>query len=108
MTGLPNKFTKAIDHILSLEEYFLAVVPKHELQKEHMKKVTLCNLLHTPSKSFAGKDVPYTANNIQKIPDMSSFQEFPSLEHQVDSEIHPWRCSDPKPEIVTANLHNMS
>lgn len=32
VTGLPNKVTKAIDHILSLEEHFLAVFPKLELQ----------------------------------------------------------------------------
>lgn len=78
----------AIDHILSLEEHFLVVFPKQELQNEHMKKVTFC----TPSKSFAGKDVPCTANNIQKIPDMNNSQEVSSLEHQADSETHPWRC----------------
>uniref|UniRef100_A0A8C6DFQ7 Vigilin n=1 Tax=Moschus moschiferus TaxID=68415 RepID=A0A8C6DFQ7_MOSMO len=105
---LRGRSPRSIDHILSLEEHFLAIVPKHELRREHMKKVILCNLLHNPSKSFAGKYVPCTANNIQKIPNMSSSQEFPRLENQVDSETHPWRCSDPKPEIVPANLHNMS
>lgn len=92
VTGLPNKVTKAINHILSLEEYFLAVVPKHELQKEHMKKVTLCDLVYIPSKSFAEKDVPCTANTIQKIPDMNSSEYFPSLDPQVDPKTHPWRC----------------
>ena len=92
VTGLPNKVTKAIDHILSLEEYFMAVVPKHESQKEHMKKVTLCDLVYTPSKSFAEKYVPCTANTIQKIPDMNSSEDFPSLDPQVNPKTHPWRC----------------
>ncbi|EPY75628.1 vigilin-like protein [Camelus ferus] len=71
VTGLPNNVKKAIDHILSLEEYYLTV-QKHKLKKEHMKKVTLGNSFYEPRKNLEVKDLPCTAYTIQKIPDMNS------------------------------------
>lgn len=50
-TRLPNKIKDAIYHILSLEEHYLAIVPKCVLWKEHMKKVTLKKIV-TLKKKF--------------------------------------------------------
>ncbi|XP_058391071.1 vigilin-like [Diceros bicornis minor] len=89
--GLPNNVTKAIDHILSLEKHYLAVIKKHESQQEQRKKISLCKLSYAPCKSFAVKDVPCTENTIEKIPDINNFEDFPSLGHQVDPKGHSWR-----------------
>lgn len=91
VTGLPDKVTKAIDHILSLEKHYLAVIKRIESQKKHIQKVTLCNLTYASFNSSAVKDVPCAANNTQQIPYRNSSEDFPSLEDQVDPKIHSWR-----------------
>ncbi|XP_049728095.1 vigilin-like [Elephas maximus indicus] len=89
VTGVRDKVTKAIDHILSLEEHYLATAIKHESQQEHMKGVSLCNVSSAVFKSFAAKDAPCTASTSQKIPDMSSSEDFPSLGDQVAPKTLP-------------------
>ncbi|KAM9576887.1 LOW QUALITY PROTEIN: vigilin-like [Trichechus inunguis] len=92
VTGLPDRVMKAIDHILSLEEHYLAAVIKHKSRQEHMKGVSLCKVSSAAFKNFTEKDAPYTVSTSQKTPGMNSSEDFPSLGHQVAPKSLTWRC----------------
>ncbi|XP_023376853.1 vigilin [Pteropus vampyrus] len=89
VTGLPENVEEAIDHILNLEEEYLADVVDSEVLQVYMKPPAH-EEARAPSKGFVVRDAPWTASNSEKAPDMSSSEEFPSFGAQVAPKTLPW------------------
>ncbi|XP_044769716.1 vigilin isoform X2 [Neomonachus schauinslandi] len=89
VTGLPENVEEAIDHILNLEEEYLADVVDSEALQLYMKPPAH-EESKAPSKGFVVRDAPWTANSSEKAPDMSSSEEFPSFGAQVAPKTLPW------------------
>ncbi|KAM5228548.1 vigilin isoform 2-T2 [Ctenodactylus gundi] len=89
VTGLPENVEEAIDHILNLEEEYLADVVDSEALQVYMKPPAH-EESKAPSKGFVVRDAPWTANSSEKAPDMSSSEEFPSFGAQVAPKTLPW------------------
>uniref|UniRef100_A0A6I8P600 Vigilin n=1 Tax=Ornithorhynchus anatinus TaxID=9258 RepID=A0A6I8P600_ORNAN len=89
VTGLPENVEEAIDHILNLEEEYLADVVDNEAIQVYMKPSTH-EESKAPSKGFVVRDAPWTASNNEKAPDMSSSEDFPSFGAQVAPKTLPW------------------
>uniref|UniRef100_A0A8C6R5N1 Vigilin n=1 Tax=Nannospalax galili TaxID=1026970 RepID=A0A8C6R5N1_NANGA len=89
VTGLPENVEEAIDHILNLEEEYLADVVDSEALQVYMKPPAH-EESKAPSKGFVVRDAPWTATSSEKAPDMSSSEEFPSFGAQVAPKTLPW------------------
>ncbi|KAK7806089.1 hypothetical protein U0070_000016 [Myodes glareolus] len=89
VTGLPENVEEAIDHILNLEEEYLADVVDSEALQVYMKPPAH-EESKAPSKGFVVRDAPWTSNTSEKAPDMSSSEEFPSFGAQVAPKTLPW------------------
>uniref|UniRef100_A0A8I6AEL3 Vigilin n=1 Tax=Rattus norvegicus TaxID=10116 RepID=A0A8I6AEL3_RAT len=89
VTGLPENVEEAIDHILNLEEEYLADVVDSEALQVYMKPPAH-EESKAPSKGFVVRDAPWTSNSSEKAPDMSSSEEFPSFGAQVAPKTLPW------------------
>lgn len=88
MTGLPENVEEAIDHILNLEEEYLADVVDSESLQVYMKPPAH-EESKAPSKGFVVRDAPWTANSSEKAPDMSSSEEFLALGLRWPQDL-PW------------------
>uniref|UniRef100_H0V7G7 Vigilin n=1 Tax=Cavia porcellus TaxID=10141 RepID=H0V7G7_CAVPO len=88
VTGLPENVEEAIDHILNLEEEYLADVVDTEALQVYMKPPAH-EEAKAPSKGFVVRDAPW-ASSSEKAPDMSSSEEFPSFGAQVAPKTLPW------------------
>ncbi|XP_040828324.1 vigilin isoform X2 [Ochotona curzoniae] len=89
VTGLPENVEEAIDHILNLEEEYLADVVDSEALQAYMKPPAH-EESKAPSKGFVVRDAPWTSATSEKAPDMSSSEEFPSFGAQVAPKTLPW------------------
>ncbi|XP_006875270.1 PREDICTED: vigilin isoform X2 [Chrysochloris asiatica] len=89
VTGLPENVEGAIDHILNLEEEYLADVVDNEALQVYMKP-PVHEESKVPSKGFVVRDAPWTASSSEKAPDVSSSEEFPSFGAQVAPKTLPW------------------
>uniref|UniRef100_A0A2K5SIL5 Vigilin n=1 Tax=Cebus imitator TaxID=2715852 RepID=A0A2K5SIL5_CEBIM len=89
VTGLPENVEEAIDHILNLEEEYLADVVDSEALQVYMKPLAH-EEAKAPSRGFVVRDAPWTASSSEKAPDMSSSEEFPSFGAQVAPKTLPW------------------
>ncbi|XP_065122762.2 high density lipoprotein binding protein a isoform X3 [Paramisgurnus dabryanus] len=82
VTGRPEQVDEAIDHLLNLEEEYLADVVENEAKMAYIKP-SGSSSAHGgescgPSKGFVVREAPWTTGN-EKAPDMSSSEEFPSF-----------------------------
>jgi len=66
VTGLPENVEEAIDHILNLEEEYLADVVDSEALQLYMKPPAH-EESKAPSKGFVVRDAPWTANSSEKV-----------------------------------------
>ncbi|XP_060007596.1 vigilin isoform X2 [Lagenorhynchus albirostris] len=89
VTGLPENVEEAIDHILNLEEEYLADVVDSEALQLYVKPAPH-EESKAPSRGFVVRDAPWTASSSEKAPDMSSSEEFPSFGAQVAPKTLPW------------------
>ncbi|XP_044526830.1 vigilin isoform X2 [Gracilinanus agilis] len=89
VTGLPDNVEEAIDHILNLEEEYLADVVDTEALQAYMKPPAH-EEAKAPSKGFVVRDAPWAAGGSEKAPDMSSSEDFPSFGAQVAPKTLPW------------------
>ncbi|XP_047399971.1 vigilin isoform X1 [Sciurus carolinensis] len=90
VTGLPENVEEAIDHILNLEEEYLADVVDSEALQGYLRP-PVHEEAKGPSKGFVVRDAPWTASSSsEKAPDMSSSEEFPSFGAQVAPKTLPW------------------
>ncbi|XP_010181261.1 PREDICTED: vigilin isoform X2 [Mesitornis unicolor] len=89
VTGLPENVEEAIDHILNLEEEYLADVVDNEAMQVYMKPSSH-EESKAPSKGFVVRDAPWATVNNEKAPDMSSSEDFPSFGAQVAPKTLPW------------------
>ncbi|CAM4721563.1 unnamed protein product [Lepidochelys kempii] len=89
VTGLPDNVEEAIDHILNLEEEYLADVVDNEAMQVYMKP-SAHEESKAPSKGFVVRDAPWAAGSNEKAPDMSSSEDFPSFGAQVAPKTLPW------------------
>ncbi|PNJ10442.1 LOW QUALITY PROTEIN: HDLBP isoform 2 [Pongo abelii] len=89
VTGLPENVEEAIDHILNLEEEYLADVVDSEALQVYMKP-PVHEEAKAPSRGFVVRDAPWAASSSEKAPDMSSSEEFPSFGAQVAPKTLPW------------------
>nr|XP_055069916.1 high density lipoprotein binding protein a isoform X2 [Misgurnus anguillicaudatus] len=82
VTGRPEQVDEAIDHLLNLEEEYLADVVENEAKMAYMKPSGSSSAHggepRGPSKGFVVREAPWTTGN-EKAPDMSSSEEFPSF-----------------------------
>lgn len=90
VTGLPDNVEEAIDHILNLEEEYLADVVDNEAMQVYMKPPAHEEAKSASSKGFVVRDAPWAAGNTEKAPDMSSSEDFPSFGAQVAPKTLPW------------------
>lgn len=66
VTGLPENVEEAIDHILNLEEEYLADVADSEVLQVHVKP-PVHEEARAPSKGFVVRDAPWTASSSEKV-----------------------------------------
>lgn len=82
VTGRPEHVDEAIDHLLNLEEEYMADVVENEAKMAYMKpsgsSASSMEEPRGPSKGFVVREAPWTTGN-EKAPDMSSSEEFPSF-----------------------------
>ncbi|RVE73798.1 hypothetical protein OJAV_G00034760 [Oryzias javanicus] len=77
--GRPEHVDEAIDHLLNLEEEYMADVVENEAKMAHMR----------PPGGFVVREAPW-ANTNEKAPDMSSSEDFPSFGAPVPTKTSPW------------------
>uniref|UniRef100_A0A2K6UPQ1 Vigilin n=1 Tax=Saimiri boliviensis boliviensis TaxID=39432 RepID=A0A2K6UPQ1_SAIBB len=85
----PNCVTEATDHILNLEEEYLADAVDSEALQVYMKRLAH-EEAKAPSRGFVVRDAPWAASSSEKAPNMSSSEEFPSFRAQVAPKTLPW------------------
>ncbi|XP_027002519.2 high density lipoprotein binding protein a [Tachysurus fulvidraco] len=82
VTGRPEMVDEAIDHLLNLEEEYMADVVENEAKMAYMKPsgTAAANTEEPrgPSKGFVVREAPWATSN-EKAPDMSSSEDFPSF-----------------------------
>ncbi|XP_030647184.1 high density lipoprotein binding protein a isoform X2 [Chanos chanos] len=91
VTGRPEQVDEAIDHLLNLEEEYMADVVENEAKMAHMKPFgggATAEEPRGPSKGFVVREAPWTTN--EKAPDMSSSEDFPSFGAPVATKASPW------------------
>ncbi|KAG7326370.1 hypothetical protein KOW79_009771 [Hemibagrus wyckioides] len=94
VTGRPEMVDEAIDHLLNLEEEYMADVVENEAKMAYMKPsgTAAANTEEPrgPSKGFVVREAPWATNN-EKAPDMSSSEDFPSFGAPVAAaRASPW------------------
>lgn len=93
VTGRPELVDEAIDHLLNLEEEFLADVVENESKMAYMRphggSAAAMDEQRGPSKGFVVREAPWTTGN-EKAPDMSSSEDFPSFGAPVATKSSPW------------------
>ncbi|XP_028650653.1 high density lipoprotein binding protein a isoform X2 [Erpetoichthys calabaricus] len=89
VTGLPENVDEAIDHLLNLEEEYMADVVESESMQTYMKpKTGSSEEFKGSSKGFVVRDAPWTSSD--KAPDMSSSEDFPSFGTPVAQKNSAW------------------
>uniref|UniRef100_W5ULR3 Vigilin n=1 Tax=Ictalurus punctatus TaxID=7998 RepID=W5ULR3_ICTPU len=94
VTGRPEMVDEAIDHLLNLEEEYMADVVENEAKMAYMKPsgTAAANPEEPrgPSKGFVVREAPW-ATSSEKAPDMSSSEDFPSFGTPVAAaKASPW------------------
>lgn len=93
VTGRPEMVDEAIDHLLNLEEEYLADVVENESKVAYMKHSGTASASSDheprgPSKGFVVREAPWATD---KAPDMSSSEDFPSFGAPVAAaKASPW------------------
>uniref|UniRef100_A0A8C9VJI0 Vigilin n=1 Tax=Scleropages formosus TaxID=113540 RepID=A0A8C9VJI0_SCLFO len=93
--GRPEDVDEAIDHLLNLEEEYLADVVENESKQAYMKpratasSVSAGEEQRSSSKGFVVREAPWTTST-EKAPDMSSSEDFPSFGASVTPKTSPW------------------
>uniref|UniRef100_A0AAY4DX39 Vigilin n=1 Tax=Denticeps clupeoides TaxID=299321 RepID=A0AAY4DX39_9TELE len=94
VTGRPELVDEAIDHLLNLEEEYMADVVENESKMVYMKPSGTASSAGAaeehrgPSKGFVVREAPWTTPN--EAPDMSSAEDFPSFGAPVAAKASPW------------------
>ncbi|KAM8746098.1 high density lipoprotein binding protein a isoform 1-T1 [Acanthopagrus schlegelii] len=93
VTGRPELVDEAIDHLLNLEEEYMADVVENEAKMAYMRppggSAASMDEQRGPSKGFVVREAPWTTGN-EKAPDMSSSEDFPSFGAPVATKTSPW------------------
>ncbi|XP_008305571.1 high density lipoprotein binding protein a [Cynoglossus semilaevis] len=93
VTGRPELVDEAIDHLLNLEEEYMADVAENEEKRAYMRSSGGSNAVadeqRGPSKGFVVREAPWATGN-EKAPDMSSSEDFPSFGAPVATKTSPW------------------
>ncbi|XP_038572665.1 high density lipoprotein binding protein a isoform X1 [Micropterus salmoides] len=93
VTGRPELVDEAIDHLLNLEEEYMADVVENEAKMAYMRppggSAAAMDEQRGPSKGFVVREAPWTTAN-EKAPDMSSSEDFPSFGAPVATKTSPW------------------
>lgn len=93
VTGRPELVDEAIDHLLNLEEEYMADVVENEAKMAYMRppggSAAAMDENRGPSKGFVVREAPWTTAN-EKAPDMSSSEDFPSFGAPVATKTSPW------------------
>ncbi|KAM7388711.1 hypothetical protein PAMP_024868 [Pampus punctatissimus] len=93
VTGRPELVDEAIDHLLNLEEEYMADVAENETKMAYMRpsggSAAAMDEHRGPSKGFVVREAPWTTGN-EKAPDMSSSEDFPSFGAPVATKTSPW------------------
>uniref|UniRef100_A0A672JBK8 Vigilin n=1 Tax=Salarias fasciatus TaxID=181472 RepID=A0A672JBK8_SALFA len=93
VTGRPELVDEAIDHLLNLEEEYMADVVENEAKMAYMRppssSAAAGDEQRGPSKGFVVREAPWTNTN-EKAPDMSSSEDFPSFGAPVAAKASPW------------------
>uniref|UniRef100_A0A8C5Z5X7 Vigilin n=1 Tax=Marmota marmota marmota TaxID=9994 RepID=A0A8C5Z5X7_MARMA len=76
VTGLPENVEEAIDHILNLEEEYLADVVDSEALQGYLKP-PVHEESKAPSKGFVVRDAPWTASSSEKVSGLSPSAPWP-------------------------------
>lgn len=92
VTGRPELVDEAIDHLLNLEEEYLADVAENESKMAYMRPSGSASASSDeprgPSKGFVVREAPWATD---KAPDMSSAEDFPSFGAPVAAaKASPW------------------
>nr|XP_057928787.1 high density lipoprotein binding protein a isoform X1 [Doryrhamphus excisus]XP_057928788.1 high density lipoprotein binding protein a isoform X1 [Doryrhamphus excisus]XP_057928789.1 high density lipoprotein binding protein a isoform X1 [Doryrhamphus excisus] len=92
VTGRPELVDEAIDHLLNLEEEYMADIVENEA-KAYMRSsggsASSMDEQRGPSKGFVVREAPWATGN-EKAPDMSSSEDFPSFGAPVAAKASPW------------------
>ncbi|XP_061744399.1 vigilin-like isoform X1 [Nerophis ophidion] len=92
VTGRPELVDEAIDHLLNLEEEYMADIVENE-GKAYMRSsgggASSMDEHRGPSKGFVVREAPWTTGT-EKAPDMSSSEDFPSFGAPVAAKASPW------------------
>ncbi|XP_056133981.1 high density lipoprotein binding protein a [Lampris incognitus] len=93
VTGRPELVDEAIDHLLNLEEEYMADVVESEAKMAFMRpsgsSASALDEPRGPSKGFVVREAPWTTGS-EKAPDMSSSEDFPSFGAPVATKASPW------------------
>uniref|UniRef100_A0A672ZS72 Vigilin n=1 Tax=Sphaeramia orbicularis TaxID=375764 RepID=A0A672ZS72_9TELE len=93
VTGRPELVDEAIDHLLNLEEEYMADVVENEAKMAYMRpsgsSAAAMDEQRGPSKGFVVREAPWTTST-EKAPDMSSSEDFPSFGAPVPTKASPW------------------
>uniref|UniRef100_A0A4W6D8K7 Vigilin n=1 Tax=Lates calcarifer TaxID=8187 RepID=A0A4W6D8K7_LATCA len=93
VTGRPELVDEAIDHLLNLEEEYMADVVENEAKMAYMRpsggSAAAMDEQRGPSKGFVVREAPWTTGN-EKAPDMTSSEDFPSFGAPVATKTSPW------------------
>uniref|UniRef100_UPI0037E87A27 high density lipoprotein binding protein a isoform X2 n=1 Tax=Semicossyphus pulcher TaxID=241346 RepID=UPI0037E87A27 len=93
VTGRPELVDEAIDHLLNLEEEYMADVVENEAKMAYMRphggSAAAMDEQRGPSKGFVVREAPWATGN-EKAPDMSSSEDFPSFGAPVATKASPW------------------
>ncbi|XP_033477107.1 high density lipoprotein binding protein a [Epinephelus lanceolatus] len=93
VTGRPELVDEAIDHLLNLEEEYMADVVENEAKMAYMRPsgggAAAMDEQRGPSKGFVVREAPW-ATGSEKAPDMSSSEDFPSFGAPVATKASPW------------------
>uniref|UniRef100_A0A3B4VK32 Vigilin n=1 Tax=Seriola dumerili TaxID=41447 RepID=A0A3B4VK32_SERDU len=93
VTGRPELVDEAIDHLLNLEEEYMADVVENEAKMAYMRpsggSAAAMEEHRGPSKGFVVREAPWTTGN-EKAPDMTSSEDFPSFGAPVATKTSPW------------------
>ncbi|KAM9849306.1 high density lipoprotein binding protein a isoform 2-T2 [Aulostomus maculatus] len=92
--GRPELVDEAIDHLLNLEEEYMADVVENEAKMAYMRPpggsaASMDDGHRGPSKGFVVREAPWTNAN-EKAPDMSSSEDFPSFGAPMPTKTSPW------------------
>ncbi|GAA6217740.1 vigilin isoform X1 [Lates japonicus] len=93
VTGRPELVDEAIDHLLNLEEEYMADVVENEAKMAYMRpsggSAAAMDEQRGPSKGFVVREAPWATGN-EKAPDMTSSEDFPSFGAPVATKTSPW------------------